>query len=257
MSVPKAYVALAEKLADAAGPIVAGYFRKDAGIQFKSDRSPVTLADTEAEAAMRAVIEAECPDHGILGEEGDDRNPDAEYMWVLDPIDGTKSFASGAPMFGTLIGLARNGRPVLGVIDQPVLGERWSGYEGGQTTFNGAPASVRNCREIKGGWLHVTSPDMFEGADADAFKRLENSVRHVLFGGDCYHYGLLASGFVDLVCEAKLKPWDFCALGPVIEGAGGRFTDWQGNSITLESDGRILAAGDAVAHASALAALNG
>lgn len=251
MTVPDSYVELAITLADAARPIVKGYFRADANLQLKADQSPVTAADTEAEDAMRALIEAACPDHGILGEEGEDRNPGADYVWVLDPIDGTKSFATGRASFGTLIGLAYQGKPVLGIIDQAILDERWLGFDG-QTTFNGTPAKTRDCASIDAAWLYSTSPYLFEGGDAAAFSALSQAVLHPLFGTDCYGYGLLASGYCDIVCEAMLNPWDFCALAPVVEGAGGGFTDWAGQPITLASDGRVLATGDGNIHAAAL-----
>ena len=255
MTVPASYVALANRLADAAGTVIRPYFRQDAGLEFKADRSPVTRADTEAETAMRALIEAEHPDDGILGEEGDDRNRDAEYVWVLDPIDGTKSFAIGKPMFGTLIGLAKNEVPVLGIIDQPVLGERWVGGVGHPATFNGNPAKTRGCGNLSEAWLSATAPDMFDGEDDAAFARLSGQARHTIYGGDCYSYGLLASGHTDIVCEAKLNPWDFCALAPLVVSAGGKFTDWTGNDLTLASDGHVLGCGSESIHAAALATL--
>lgn len=257
MDVSAAYVALANRLADAAGTVIRPYFRQDAGLEFKADRSPVTRADTEAEAAMRAVIEATHPDDGILGEEGEDRNRDAEFLWVLDPIDGTKSFATGKPMFATLIALVRDDVPIFGIIDQPVLGERWSGGTGHPSTFNGAPITTRTCAQLSDAWLSATAPDMFEGPDQTSFTRLSDGARHTVFGGDGYGYGLLANGYTDLVCEAMLNPWDFCALGPVITGAGGIFTDWAGDPVKLGSDGHVLGSGDARLHAEALVALNG
>jgi inositol-phosphate phosphatase / L-galactose 1-phosphate phosphatase / histidinol-phosphatase len=252
MTVPTSYIELAGKLADIAGPIVARYFRSDLTIADKADASPVTAADREAEAAIRAVLEAECPDHGILGEEHGAENLEAEYVWVLDPIDGTKAFVTGKPLFGTLIALCQNGVPVLGVIDQPILKERWLGATGHPTTYNGEPVSTRACSDLSEAWLYATSPAMFKGADEAAFNRLADSVKFPLYGADCYAYGLLASGFTDIVCEATMQPYDYCALVPVVEGAGGKMSDWAGKPLTLNADGRVLALGDATLQQAAL-----
>ncbi len=250
------FAALAERMADAARPIIKNYFRSDTDIIDKADATPVTAADREAEAAIRGIIEKECPDHGIFGEEFGRVRDDAKYVWVLDPIDGTKAFATGKPLFGTLIALTRNGMPIVGVIDQPILEERWVGAEGQSSTLNGTAVSVRPCAAVPDAWMYTTTPYMFEGEDVDAFKRLAEQVKHPLFGADCYAYGLLAAGMCDLVCEADLKPYDYCALVPIIEGAGGVITDWQGQALHLDSDGRVLAAGDERAHALALDVLN-
>jgi inositol-phosphate phosphatase/L-galactose 1-phosphate phosphatase/histidinol-phosphatase len=248
MTVPASYIELAGRLADIARPIVARYFRSDLAIADKADASPVTTADREAEAAIRAVLEAECPDHGILGEEHGAENLEADYVWVLDPIDGTKAFVTGKPLFGTLIALCQNGTPVLGVIDQPILKERWVGAVGHPTTYNGEAVSARACGEVSEAWLYATSPAMFKGADEEAFNRLAECVKFPLYGADCYAYGLLASGFTDIVCEATMQPYDYCALVPVVEGAGGKISDWAGQPLTLNSDGRVLAVGDPALH---------
>jgi len=176
-------------------------------------------------------------------------------VWVLDPIDGTKSFISGIPLFGTLIALLHRGRPVLGIIDQPISRERWCGVVGQQSTHNGAAIRTRPCPVLAAATLFATSPDMFQGADAAAFVRLKSAAKLTRHGGDCYAYGLLASGFIDCVVEAGLKPYDYCALVPVIEGAGGIMTDWQGRALGLASDGRVFAAGDRGLHAAARALL--
>jgi inositol-phosphate phosphatase/L-galactose 1-phosphate phosphatase/histidinol-phosphatase len=255
---PQSFIDLAVALADAARPITRRYFRAGAEIHDKADATPVTAADREAETAMREMIEAAFPDHGIVGEEFGEVRAEAEHVWVLDPIDGTKSFVTGKPLFGTLIGLARAGRPILGVIDQPVLDERWIGAAGRATTFNGEPAAVRACAALDQAWLYATSPEMFgDGANWTAFDRLRRAVKHPVYGADCYAYGLLASGYVDLVAEASLKPFDFTAVVPVVTGAGGVMTDWQGAPLTTASDGRVLAAGDPAVHAAALTVLGG
>ena len=252
-----AFVDLACRLADAAAPIHRRYFRAAAAVETKADGSPVTAADREAEAAMRAILAAEAPDHGILGEEQGAERLDAEYVWVLDPLDGTQSFVTGKPTFGTLVGLARHGVPVLGVIDQPILDDRWIGVEGQTTTFNGAPAATRRCAALDRAWLSATSPHMFSEAEFADFERLRQRVWRTVYGAECLAYGLLALGFVDLVVEADLKPYDFCALVPVVKGAGGDMTDWRGRPLTLESDGRVVATGDAGLLEAALAALAG
>jgi histidinol phosphatase-like enzyme (inositol monophosphatase family) len=206
---------------------------------------------------MRTLIAAEYPTHGILGEEHGSDRIDAEFVWVLDPIDGTKSFISGVPLFGTLIALLHQGRPVLGIIDQPISRERWRGLAGQPTTLNGAPIRTRPCAGLAAATLFAGSPDQYRGADEGAYRRLVGSAKLTRYNGDCYAYGLVAAGFIDCVVEAGLKPYDFCAILPVIEGAGGIMTDWQGQQLGLASDGRVVAAGDRRAHAAALAVLAG
>ena len=251
-----AFLALAVRLADAAGEAIRPYFRKPLAVVDKPDLTPVTAADRAAEETMRALIEAQFPDHGIIGEELGRVREDAEFVWVLDPIDGTKSFISGVPLFGTLIALTRDRCPILGVIDQPILRERWMGAAGRQTTLNDAAIRCRACPALNAATLFATTPDMFEAADAASFARVSAAVKLTRFGADCYAYGLLAAGFVDLVLEASLKPYDFCAMVPIVEGAGGVATDWRGASLDLASDGRILVAGDRRAHEAALALLD-
>jgi len=248
---------LAHRLADAAGAAIRPHFRTRVAITDKPDNSPVTIADQNAEAAMRQLLAAECPEHGIHGEELGVERPDAEWVWVLDPIDGTKAFISGLPMFGTLIALCRRGRPVLGAIDQPILRERWIGAEGVPTTLNGVPAKVRACAGLGQATLFSTAPDMFDGPAAAPYERLRQAVKLPRYGGDCYAYAMLASGHIDVVVERKLKPFDYCALVPVIEQAGGIMTDWSGKPLTIASDGQVVAAGDARVHAAALGILKG
>ena len=242
----------AARLADAAGAVIRKYYRASLTVESKSDASPVTVADREAEQVLREAIRATYPDHGIDGEEFAGERLDAELVWHLDPIDGTKSFVIGRPMFGTLIALTRGGRPILGVIDQCILGERWLGGVGQSSTWNGEPIRVRACAGLQDAILSVTSPQMFDAAERAAVARLEGAVRFPVYGGDCYGYGLLAMGLVDLIVEADLDVHDFMALVPVIEGAGGIVTDWQGAPLTTASDGRIVAAGDPRVHESAL-----
>lgn len=255
-SCPPEFTALANRLADAAGAVVRRYFRTAVAAEEKDDETPVTVADREAETAMRSLIAETFPGHGIVGEEHGHSNADAEFTWVLDPIDGTKSFLTGKPIFGTLIGLARHGRPILGVIDQAILGERWLGAAGRPTTFNGAAARTRSCARLDSAILATTGPDDLRGQSAVGFERLHGRVKRTLYGGDCYNYALLASGFIDVVAEAGLKAHDFCALAPVVEGAGGMMTDWSGRPLTIQSDGAVLAAGDPALVEAALDALS-
>ena len=257
MSLDPALIALANDMAEAAGGVIRRYFRTPVGVDTKADESPVTIADRETETAMRALIEQRRPQDGILGEEHGRQRLDAEYLWVIDPIDGTKAFITGMPVFGTLIGLLHRGKPILGIIDQPILRERWLGIAGQTTTMNGKPIATRPCPSLDKAFLYSTAPDMFKGPDAIAYERVKNKVRQPRFGGDCYAYGLLTMGFADLVIEASLQPYDYCAVIPVIEGAGGVMTDWQGKALTIDSDGRVVAAGDRAAHKAALQALAG
>ncbi len=250
-----AYLALAADLADIAGATIRPYFRVPLAVDDKPDLSPVTAADRAAEAAMRGLIAARFPAHGVIGEEYGAEREGAEFVWVLDPIDGTKSFISGVPLFGTLIALAHRGRPVLGVIDQPISRERWVGAAGRPTTFNGRPVRCRPCPGLAAATVFATTPDMFTGADAAAFNRVAGAAKLVRFGADCYAYGLLALGFVDVVIEASLKPYDFSAMVPIVAGAGGVATDWDGAELGLASDGRVLVAGDRRTHQAALARL--
>jgi histidinol-phosphatase len=251
------FLALAAELADAAGAAIRPAFRTPLVVDDKPDLSPVTAADRAAEAAMRRLIEARYPDHGIIGEEFGRVRETAEFVWVLDPIDGTKSFISGVPLFGTLIALTRRGRPLLGVIDQPISGERWVGAVGRKTTLNGAPILCRACPGLAAATLFAATPDMFKGEDAAAFARVSAAAKLVRFGADCYAYGLLAAGFVDLVVEASLEPYDFCPMVAIVEGAGGVASDWRGRALDLASDGRVAIAGDRRAHRAALALLGG
>ncbi len=236
--------ALAHALADAAGAAIRPWFRADFGLEFKADESPVTRADRAAEGAMRAIIEAERPTDGIIGEEYGGVREGAGRVWVLDPIDGTRSFVAGRPIFGTLIALVEGGVPVLGVIDQPIIGERWIGAVGQPTLFNGKPCRTRKCLALSDAIMATTSPAAFPADDFAAFERLIPQVRDTLWGGDCYNYGLVALGQIDLVVESGLKLHDWAALVPVVEGAGGVMRDWHGERLTVESNGRIIAAGD-------------
>ncbi|MGH6940496.1 histidinol-phosphatase [Hypericibacter sp.] len=246
--VPSEFVSFAHELAEASGKVIARYFRQPIDIITKEDLSPVTIADRETESAMRALIKARFPGHGIVGEEHGTEKRDAEFVWVLDPIDGTKSFISGRPLFGTLIALCQNGRPVLGVIDHPAIGERWIGAHGHPTQFQGKPVRVRACPDLSKASLFASSPEMFEPEDQPRYWRLREACKMSVYGSDCYHYGIIASGFGDVAIEANMGIYDYLSTVPVIEGAGGVVTDWQGNPLTMASDDKVLACGDARAH---------
>ena len=251
------YLETAEAAADAAGAIIRPAFRTGLTADQKPDLSPVTLADRAAEQAMRAVIAAHHPAHGILGEEFGLDRPHSAWRWVLDPIDGTRAFITGRPVFGTLIALLHDGVPVLGVIDQPVTGERWIGQAGEPTRFRGpfgGRAGTRRCATLALAELSATSPEMLGGRLQD-WQRLAGAVRRVTWGGDCYAYGLLALGQIDIVAERDLKIWDWAALVPVVEGAGGRMVDWQGRALTPDSRGEAIAVGDAALLGAAVALL--
>lgn len=237
-------IAFAGRLADASGVIARRYFRSGLGVEFKADNSPVTQADREAESEIRKLIAAQYPAHGVIGEEHGRDRPDAELVWILDPIDGTKSFITGRPTFGTLIALLRQGRPVLGVIDHPALGERWVGAAGRPTVMNGTPVRVRSCAEPARAALSASSPHYFREGTAPAFERVRLACRQTLYSGDCYAYGMIASGYSDLHVDAKMDIYDYLAAVPVIEGAGGAMTDWGGAPLTMNSGDRVVAVGD-------------
>ena len=250
MPVSPADRALAERLADAAGAAIRPLFRAAYAQELKADRSPVTEADRAAEAAMRRLLDAEAPGDGVIGEEYGEKPGVTGRRWVLDPIDGTRSFTAGRAIFGTLIALLEDDWPVLGVIDQPIQRERWLGVAGRPTTFNGAVVRTRACATLDGALLATTSPHLFRGDEVEAYMRLAAAVagddlgQGPVYGGDCYNYGLVASGCLDVVCEAGLKLHDFAALVPVVEGAGGRMCDWAGDPLSAASRGQVLAIGD-------------
>ncbi len=239
-------IALAMRLADAAGEVIRPHFRSGLVSERKGDATPVTIADREAEEAMRRILTAEAPRDGVIGEEFGTQDSSSGRSWVLDPIDGTVSFLAGRPIFGTLIALLVDGFPVLGVIDQPILGERWIGASGVATTFNGAPVRTRPCRQLSDATLATTGPHYFDDHDGGHFMALAARTDHkrMMMGGDCYNYGLVASGHLDLVCEAGLQLYDWAALVPIMEGAGGTMCDWVGDPLHAGSDGHVLALGD-------------
>ncbi|HEY0767986.1 MAG TPA: inositol monophosphatase family protein, partial [Steroidobacteraceae bacterium] len=210
-------------------------------VERKVDGSPVTVADRDIETHMRRMIRAAFPRHAIQGEEFASEGS-GEFTWVLDPIDGTKSFISGYPLFGSLIALLQGGRPVLGVLEAPALSERWVGCEACPTLFNGQPVKTRACRAMEQAVLYTTTTESFKPAERQRFEALAARAALRRFGGDCYLFGMLAGGHCDLVIEVQLKPHDFMAVIPIVEGAGGRISDWRGATLSTASDGRVVAA---------------
>ena len=253
--------AFVDHLANVSGETIRPFFRTALGVENKSrsgDFDPVTAADRAAEAAMRALIKKTFPEHGILGEEFGAERADAEYVWVLDPIDGTKSFICGLPAWGTLIALTRRGEPIYGMMHQPFTREHFVG-DGKAASYRGPAGDrtlrTRACATLAEAVLMTTSPLLMQEADRQCFARVEQAVRLSRYGGDCYAYCVLAAGHIDLVIETELKPYDVLPLIPIIEGAGGIVTTWDTGS--PNAGGRIIAAGDRRVHAQALALLKG
>ncbi len=249
------FASFVDQLATVAGDTILPFFRTALAIENKKSGGfdPVTAADRAAENAMRALIRRNFPDHGIIGEEYGNEQTGAEYVWVLDPIDGTKSFISGMPAWGTLIGLMRFGEPVFGMMHQPFIGERFSG-DGGAAHYRGGGGSrelrVRECRGLSDALLYTTSPLLMNKADRAIFTRVESKVKLSRYGGDCYAYCMLAAGQIDLVIETEIKPHDIVPLIPIITGAGGIVTTWENGP--PQGGGRIVVAGDKRVHAAAL-----
>jgi len=250
-------IEIAQAALDASGAVIRPYFRAGTAADLKADESPVTRADREAEQTLRAILGAAFPDYGIIGEEFPAVNPGAKRVWVIDPIDGTRAFITGRPSFCTLLGLLEDGEPVLGFIDQPVTGERWAGGRDFAPSFRGpfgGHVGTRAVARLADAELSSTSPEMLAG-DLARFQALKALCKRVYWGGDAYAYGLLALGQIDLVVESGLKPWDWAALAPVVEAAGGVVSDWSGKRLRLGADGSVVAAANAALHAAALAAL--
>ena len=255
------FAAFVDELASVAGETILPFFRTALNVRDKGGPGsfdPVTAADHAAETAMRTLIRRSFPDHGIVGEEFGNERPGAEYVWYLDPIDGTKSFISGMPAWGTLIALTRRGEPVFGMMDQPFTRERFSG-DGRAAQYRGPGGKrslrVRSCASLADAVVFTTSPRLMNEADRKAFGRVEEAALLSRYGGDCYAYCMLAAGHVDLVIETGLKPHDVVPLVPIIVGAGGVITSWENGP--PNAGGRIIAAGDPRVHAAAMALLSG
>ncbi|MEP5759297.1 MAG: inositol monophosphatase family protein [Litoreibacter sp.] len=238
------YLAFAETLADQSRKMLLAVKDKAPEIDIKSDASFVTTTDKAVETALREMIQGTYPDHGILGEEFDNINIDADFVWVLDPIDGTAAFVAGIPVYGTLIGLAWQGRPYVGVIDHPITSDRWVGVAGKMAEHNGVPVRVRPCASVETAYATCSNADFMNDAERARFDILRKRAQYVQYGGSCYSYGVLASGRTDFSIDSGLDSFDVYAPAAVIQGAGGYITDWNGNALTLSMAGNVLAAGD-------------
>ena len=250
------YLNFANKLADEAGIISMEYFRTSLDIENKSDETPVTIADKNTELKLRSMIEKKYPDHGILGEEFDSINPDAEFIWVIDPIDGTKSYIAGHKDFGNLISLTQNKKPIIGIINCPAHDERWVGAKNQNSTFNQQPSKTSSVNKIEDAYffssgLYFTEPHLRNAVD-----KIKNKVKYYRYGGDCYMYGMVASGLIDFVIEDSLKVHDYMALVNVIEGSGGKVTDKFGNEITTDSRGSCIASANEKLHSELISLIN-
>ncbi len=247
-------IILIQRLANAADEAVVPFFRAGTAVEQKADFSPVTAADRAAESAIRRILKSDRATDGIYGEEYGVERGTSGRVWVIDPIDGTRGFVAGRPLYGTLIALIEQDKPILGLISAAAAGDRWLGCTVGrpQTTLNGKPVRVRPCPTLSAARAASTHPLAFSAGGHASFQRIGRSVADMLFGGDCHNYGLLAAGQLDLVMEEGLKPYDWAALVPVIQGAGGLITDWSGKPLTLNAEGRVLAAGDHRVHREAM-----
>lgn len=231
------------ELSDAAGAIALRFFRAALPVDEKEDRSPVTEADRQIETCLRDMILQRYPAHGIIGEEFGAENETADFVWVIDPIDGTRSFITGRPLFGTIIGLLYQGQPLLGLVDQPYTKERWLGRQGQWATHNGMPLRVAASRRLAQARLYTGSVAMFDDGRIDKFLLLSRRAKVVQYYCDCYAYALLSMGWVDAVVEQKLKLYDVAGLAPIITGAGGVLGDWHRHSVFESSwNGQVIAA---------------
>jgi inositol-phosphate phosphatase/L-galactose 1-phosphate phosphatase/histidinol-phosphatase len=251
------FVGHANRFADISRAIIREQIYRPREVTVKSDATPVTPIDQKVERALRAAIEETFPQHGIVGEEYDNLNSDSDYVWVLDPIDGTMAFIAGLPTFATLIALTWRGSPILGVMDSPITEERWVGVDGVGTTLNGKSIQSRPCKSLGNAFAHTSSPLYFESeSDVAAYDRITDAVQFLIFGGGCHAYGRVAHGYIDVAFEAAHDIHDYLALVPIINNAGGVISDWQGNPLTLSSGSRFLACGDQQVHRLALEVLS-
>jgi histidinol phosphatase-like enzyme (inositol monophosphatase family) len=264
MLAPERLAALDDFLVElnrASAAAIAPLFRADHGLEDKGHPGwfdPVTAADRGAEAAIRKLIAERYPEHGVIGEEYGEDRPDAEFVWVLDPVDGTRAFIAGLPLWTTLIALRHNGRPVLGSIGQPFLGELFIGHAGGSRLMSGGesrPLKVRPCPRLTDAIIATTDPEgCFDGAELGAWTQVRAAARLARLGCDAYAYAMVAAGTMDMVIEAGLKSWDIESAIPLIEGAGGLVTDWRGAPVG-QHGGQIVIAGDRACLDEALVAL--
>lgn len=251
------FLDFAEKLADRSRSMLLAARQQAPEVDIKQDASFVTATDKAVETALREMILDAYPHHGILGEEFENTNLDAEFVWVLDPIDGTAAYVAGIPVYGSLIALAWKGAPYVGVIEHPVTADRWTGVAGQFARFNGQPARVRTCGAMEGAYATCSNRDFMSPADQARFDRIRERVQYVQYGGSCYAYGVLASGRVDLALDGGLDAFDIYAPAAIITGAGGHVSDWNGDALGFDMAGNVLAAGDRARMDETLALLNG
>lgn len=254
--VKEEHTAFANELADAARQVLIDHARENLGTSIKADNTLVTQLDILIEARLRDLIEKRYPDHGIIGEEQESSNASRSHVWVLDPIDGTASFVAGIPVFGTLIALAIDGVPQLGLIDVPSIDQRWLGSSGRQTCRNGQAVKVRSCNALSSALLLAGNRDRFSRDQTSPLDALRDASGARVYGGACLSYGRLAEGRADIVIDAGQSVYDFAPYRPIIEGAGGTITDWSGSPLTLQSVGNILASGDEAIHCKAVELLS-
>ena len=249
------FLSFAHRLADASGEMLRAAATLPPQVDLKSDASFVTTADKAIESRLREMIQKAYPHHGIYGEEFGNVNIDAEFVWVLDPIDGTAAFVAGIPVYGTLIGLAREGRPFAGIIDHPITNDRWAGIAGLSAEHNGRTIRTRPCNNLRLALGTCSNPDFMNAEEFERFTRLRRRLQYVQYGGSCYAYGVLASGRTDLAIDSGLDSFDVIASIAIIEGAGGSATDWEGRKISLGWSGQVIAAGDSACRQMALEVL--
>jgi len=247
----------AEELADASRAVLTAALAEPPKVETKADKSPVTALDKAVERRLREMIEARFPSHGIQGEEYGSKDRGAEHLWVLDPIDGTGPYIAGIPVFGTLIGLARAGKPLVGIADHPVTRERWTGAQGLPSRLNGRTVRTRHGAPLAAAMMSSSSPDFYAPPEWERYQRLRQEVAWAVYGGSCYAYMQLASGRIDLSIDCGMDVYDILPLAPIICGAGGIVTDWAGRPVDMDWKGAVLAAGDPALHAQALKVLGG
>lgn len=246
------YATTAEQALDASAALIRDIGKRPLTSALKQDGSPVTNVDKAAEALIRDIISLNHPDHGIIGEEGDDKNIDQEFVWVIDPIDGTLPFMAGIPVYGTLLALLYQDKPVVGLIDMPATGERWLGMAGIGTFHNRQPVRTRRCAALADAFMSTSNPDFFSDADRPYLERMRAATQLNIYGASCMAYAQLASGRIDVGFDVSFDIFDYLALVPVIVGAGGLITDWQGRPLTKQSGDRFVASGDRRVHEQAL-----
>ena len=251
-----AFAVSAATMADASGALIRRDQQNKFDVQIKGDGSPVTSVDKAAERRIRGIISKLHPDHGIIGEEYPPSAAGSEFVWAIDPIDGTLPFLAGFPVFGTLIALLHRGVPILGVIDMPVTRERWIGGSNLPTTHNGKPVKTRACENLASALMSTSNPDFYDTTSLPALKRMQQATQLSIYGGSCMAYGQIASGRIDVGIDVQFDVFDYLALVPIITGAGGIISDWNGDSLDVNSGDRFIAAGDARVHAEALEVLN-